>query len=223
MRPLILPGKVAEYLALVGEAHKYKIAKDLKLHPSRVNEGMKRLEKLKLVKSREIGKARTGLPMRGYSLTLEGIAAVLTHRHKLWDKIDIIAEKNRGLLPLIFGKWDFFKKLEVILELATDSLKVAFFGLSFAISFSDMKRRTNPLSDKDNKKMVYERVIWPFELILLKDLDKKMARKWKEVIASDPKLNAFVQNLIKKKEETQRRIMEEIKADKLILKGRKED
>lgn len=216
-----MPGKVAEYLALNGETHKYKISKDLKLHPSRVSEGLKRLEKLRLVKDREIGKARTGLIMRGYSLTVEGIATVLLHQPKLWEKIDIIADKSKETLPLIFGKWDYFKHTKTR-ESAIKNLKDAFWSLAFSIDFSDTTPRKRPLTEQENVKIIYDMIIWPPLLFMWEDLDKSAVLAWKSTIVADPDLNAFAQQKLAEREKAGLNRMKADKLDRILLERKKE-
>jgi hypothetical protein len=59
---------------------------------------------------------RTGLPMRTYGLTCEGLYKVLDDwdDKQLWAKIDDVAKNWGHFIPFIFNRWDFFKKFGLI-------------------------------------------------------------------------------------------------------------
>jgi hypothetical protein len=102
------------------ETTKYDLSKRLGLSYARIHEAIEGrskvgrafpgLEKRGFVKHEEIGKSRTGLAKKAYKATLKGLIYALTEEPKLWEKIDLIAQKNWELLPCIFGAWEHFKK-----------------------------------------------------------------------------------------------------------------
>jgi len=85
---------------------------------------LNRLKKKDMIKSRH---ERTGRKRKFYNLTFFGLVASLTYR-KTWQLIDEIAKAQKNMLPLLFGKWAFFKK-EHILEEVIERLKSTVFRL----------------------------------------------------------------------------------------------
>lgn len=81
---------------------------------------LSRLEKKHMVNSRQEKKGRK---RKFYELTFFGLIASLTYKWA-WQLIDEIAEAKKNMLPLVFGKWAFFKK-EHILEEIIGKLKLA--------------------------------------------------------------------------------------------------
>ncbi|RLI00110.1 hypothetical protein DRO19_00380 [Candidatus Bathyarchaeota archaeon] len=53
--------------------------------------------------------SKGGKDRKIYTLTTEGLITALILEES-WSKIDEIARKHANLLPLIFGKWEFFEK-----------------------------------------------------------------------------------------------------------------
>jgi len=154
MRPLKAPGRIVEALLDQPWLNKYQIARKLGLSYSRTHEAIARLEKNGFLVSREIGKSKAGLPVKAYALSLAGLSAALFYDPARWKKIDEIAEKNKHLLPMIFGKWDLFKKHrcdEYIVLRLKNILK------SVAVS-SD---QGEPFSNQHLAKVVQEEILAP--------------------------------------------------------------
>ena len=74
---------------------------------------LSRLEKKHMVNSRQEKKGRK---RKFYELTFFGLIACLTYKWA-WQLIDEIAEAKKNMLPLVFGKWTFFKKEKLLDEI----------------------------------------------------------------------------------------------------------
>lgn len=133
MRRLIAPDKIVRYLLEKGEANRYEMNKGIHLSYSRIHESIPKLLKSGLVEERKVGKSRAGLTVTAYKLTLEGLTVTLRYNPEKWEEIDVIADRHKTLLPLIFGKWNYFslkskfkryiiKKLKAQLEVCADAI-----------------------------------------------------------------------------------------------------
>lgn len=58
-----------------------------------------------------------------YALSIYGLEYALLSK-EAWEKIDLVVEKQKHLLPLIFGKWQFFEE-NGFKEFVADRLKIA--------------------------------------------------------------------------------------------------
>jgi hypothetical protein len=67
-----------------------------------------------LPKEKTNKKRRSGRPRKYYAPTVQGLVFALSNFPELMEEIDKIAEKNKEVMPLIFGKWQFFYKHGVI-------------------------------------------------------------------------------------------------------------
>lgn len=85
---------------------------------------LNRLEKKHMIDSRQ---EQVGRKRKFYNLTFFGLLASLTYR-KAWQWIDEIAAAQKNMLPLVFGKWAFFKK-EHVLDEVMERLKFEIFRL----------------------------------------------------------------------------------------------
>ena len=64
----------------------------------------------------ESRREHTGRRRKFYHLTFFGLLATLTYG-KAWQLIDEIAKAREEMLPLIFGKWSFFRKEHILDEI----------------------------------------------------------------------------------------------------------
>jgi hypothetical protein len=109
--------EVLEGLAKESPTNGYRIAKKTGKAYSFVFNSLKELEKHKIVFLKGKEKSRKGTMAKIYDLSLEGVLRVL-HNELLgfdadkWNRpfIRQIMEKHSSMLPLIFGKWNYFKK-----------------------------------------------------------------------------------------------------------------
>jgi len=211
MRRLISPGKVAKYLAVAGLSNKYQIAKDTGMSYPRVHESIPRLEALGLVKSLNLGRSRTKLPLMGHRLTLEGLATTMYVFSDLWAKIDTIAEANRKLLPLVFGKWKYFEEMGVKAGVI-ERLKGQFEVIGEVVRFTDSEHRIRP--EVDLEAIVNEGVIC---LMYFWVEESPASEQWKKAVVGDPDLKKLAKETTKRWEEAARRNLKAIKSSRNYL------
>lgn len=75
---------------------------------------LKALSNLERIHMIEFKREKEGRKRKLYNLTFTGLIACLRYQ-QAWQSIDKIAESKKDMLPLVFGKWRFFKE-EHILE-----------------------------------------------------------------------------------------------------------
>lgn len=74
---------------------------------------LKALSNLERIHMIEFKREKEGRKRKLYNLTFTGLIACLRYQ-QTWQSIDIIAESRKDMLPLIFGKWRFFKKEHIL-------------------------------------------------------------------------------------------------------------
>jgi len=74
---------------------------------------LKALGNLERIHMIEFKREKEGRKRKLYNLTFTGLIACLKYQ-QAWKSIDIIAESKKDMLPLIFGKWSFFKKERIL-------------------------------------------------------------------------------------------------------------
>lgn len=74
----------------------------------------------------EFHQEKKGRRRKFYKLTFDGLIGCLRHEES-WRSIDQIAEAQKTMLPLIFGKWNFFKKENILDEIIRRFKKVVRF------------------------------------------------------------------------------------------------
>lgn len=198
--------KILVFLAIKGLIEgQYKIAKRTKLSHSRVHDNLKLLQKWGLVKSKKIGQARTGLPMRSYTLTSMGLIQALDEEQP-WQKIDEVARKQKEFFPLIFGKWDHFDKA------GAKDLLISFFkkaierrGAGAPWPFSEICYGIPGIPDDVRgltELKITTETLWPPWLTSI-DSGNKLKQKiiWIKALSSDPELAQNVEGILKDAEE----------------------
>jgi len=103
---------VLRYLTRFGSTHKQGLRKYLGLGYATIHEAVGHLEEGGMIKTVKEEKWRTGLIKRTYDITLVGLISVLALNEVWWDSQEIIeiVRRRSDMLPLIFGKWDYFRK-----------------------------------------------------------------------------------------------------------------
>lgn len=84
-----------------GPKTEYQLIKELDISSGTIHRALGKLVKKGLLKAVPRGKARTGLPIKEYHLTLVGLYAGIT----LCGEVNKVVERWRSLDPLILGKW----------------------------------------------------------------------------------------------------------------------
>lgn len=114
---------ILELLTKEGPLNKYEIEKRLNIDHKTVYNIIKDLKDLGHIKVIRTEKSRVGLPIEFYDVNFLGLAALFQGEREV--DMRHIAAKYRNFLPLVFGKWDHFVKLEAE-EVAKDLLKESF-------------------------------------------------------------------------------------------------
>ena len=189
MRHPIAPDKIVRFLLEKGEANRYEMNKGIHLSYSRIHESIPKLLKSGLIEEKKVGKSRAGLTITAYRLTLEGLAVALRYNPEKWKEIDVIADGHKTLLPLIFGKWDYFslrpkfklyiiKKLRASLEVCADAITSSIDLLEFQLG-----------GFLPHGKNLGESIT---RLVLIPTLPFRPLSNWANVIGGDPELANFV-------------------------------
>ncbi len=74
---------------------------------------LSKLKKRKLIESRQ---EERGRERKYYNITFEGLVGILKYE-QAFAHIDEIAKTQKEMLPLVFGKWKFFKKQKILNEI----------------------------------------------------------------------------------------------------------
>lgn len=83
---------------------------------------LKLLEKDGLIYLKKEDDSKRGKPAKVYAITFLGLVVVLSECEDTYEKIDLMAQTHSDLLPLIFGKWQYFE-MQNIKHLVIDQLK----------------------------------------------------------------------------------------------------
>ncbi|MEM2145456.1 MAG: hypothetical protein QXV37_02135 [Candidatus Jordarchaeaceae archaeon] len=85
--------------------------KTFPVYYSTVERSLQRLERRMFIKkAKELTKSKKGPPQKLCTLTLLGLLYLLEFNKESWGYIEEIAAKHADKLPLIFGKWEHFKR-----------------------------------------------------------------------------------------------------------------
>jgi predicted transcriptional regulator len=107
--------KVLLQVAKEGPQTKYDIEKKTKVNHASVHEAIKYFVKVGDVEGKKVGVTRTGQAKIIYELTFSGIWQIV----KIIDPKDYdeVFPKLKSFLPLIFGKWSYFRSCGLLEEL----------------------------------------------------------------------------------------------------------
>jgi len=107
--------EILKDLARNEPSHKSLIRDRCSLGYATVHENVSKLLGLQLIEVVDEETWRTGLKKLTYDLTLKGLLWVFFHSSfgEISRKIDRLSRKYANLAPLVFGKWDFFRKMEL--------------------------------------------------------------------------------------------------------------
>lgn len=101
--------EVLEHIVKSGPRTEYSISKELHLSTGTLHYTLEELEKKQLLRVEFKGKARTGLTIKEYHLTVRGVAVTLGLTSTR-EEVDAAAERWGSLIPLVLGKWDYLKE-----------------------------------------------------------------------------------------------------------------
>jgi len=136
---------------------------------------------------------RTGLPMRTYGLTCEGLYEVLDdwNDRQVWAKIDDVAKNWGHFIPFVFGRWDFFKKFGLI-EIVLGALETYVIG----------KGATGIPNSRDYIKYLeedFEDFLYYVARALSNAHSRELSRKWVDALRNDDELRKVLERCYKKK------------------------
>jgi DNA-binding PadR family transcriptional regulator len=105
---------ILKFLSVNPDKTAYAVEKQLKIERHTVLDSLELLEKAGLVKITDRKKLETGLERKEYRVTPQGVVALLQgHPEYIQlskEYVRDLAEVQKPFLPLIFGKWDTFRK-----------------------------------------------------------------------------------------------------------------
>jgi hypothetical protein len=137
---------------------------------------------------------RTGLPMRTYGLTCEGLYKFLDDcfdDEEVWAKIEKIIQNWGHFIPFVSKRWDFFKKFGLI-QMAIGALR----------HYTSGKSATGIPTSKDYLKYVEE----DFDDFLYNLIEavnpaqsREMFRKWLDALRNDDELRKKVERLYERR------------------------
>jgi predicted transcriptional regulator len=200
MRKFITPScrKILAFFALEeGAKNKYEIAKKTGLSHSRVHESVRMLKNFGLVKGEETGKARTGLPIVSYSLTLKGLLEALVPQEELWEltKIKKIATNHQQLLPLVFGEWGYFSQAKVEQILANH--------LRWAMENEYREYPLGKWSPTTEEEPIMDRItfdtLFPYPIYIIHE-SKEQVNVWLNALANNSRIGRWVTKKIEERE-----------------------
>jgi len=179
--------KILETLAIKNlddRMNKHKIAEDAGLSYSRVYDGLENLRRRELVRIKKVR-----FKPRVYTITLGGLAIVLSRKPELWGKIDEIARKQAELLPSVFGRWDYFARAGV------DGFLVTPLKRNFS-SFTTPPRDVHIIgAEKSLRLNAVAEALWPEER--LKRVDDGKRKAWIGIMIDDSDLLRFMGEYLK--------------------------
>lgn len=138
-----------------GPSTQSELAKETALHYTTVHEAIKLFEEARWVRFLREELSQKNMPMKLYGPSARLLILTLFQdfcpdekRQKLWPNIDQVAQKNKAVLPLILGKWDYFTK-EKLGDLAKGRLKLTI-----------MRAYVNPIYDFISLPLSGETLVW---------------------------------------------------------------
>lgn len=164
--------KILTHITRSGDANKYEITKTLKLSYSSVYKRIKYLIRMGCIQITKTlpGTKNPDMKVHYYGLTDYGWV-VASNYDDFWKYIDDIANKNEAKLPLVFGKWAFFRK-KGKLDTIIARLQTAFF-----IAWKNQVRGPLILMEKDSKEPIKIRL----ERIKDKETRERVLRRHKRI------------------------------------------
>jgi len=193
------------FLAENGPSSPYDVARREGLNRSSVSKALERLRKdgrVLVVKRR---RAKSGVKVRIYDLSIHGLIEVLKSC-KDRDKAKLIIDNNKEKLPLIFGKWDLFRDKNVE-DIAFKILKNFTYSGWVGVPFK------SKIGTPSYEKEYAEYFQYSFYLLACDILSREEFDRWLVVIAMEEDIIRFLIDQIRKEKEVYEervRILEEI-------------
>ena len=160
-RSLTAPG-ILLYLAQNKSRSKWQIANDLHKSYGNVHASVHDMLDYRVIKIEDTkpGARNKKIDVEYYSLTFDGLMLALALQESL-DVIDKIAETQKGILPLIFGKWRFFEQNGVKPLIVERLQEVARDERSMFFALTRPEEKYNPIAVEGifrNKKLQLEKI-----------------------------------------------------------------
>jgi len=111
---------VLKYLARNQEINKYRLKDEINRAYSGISNSLKKLLNYKMVKivRTDLSERNWNIETKIYALTKLGLYNALL-LEDVWNHLDETAQVHLDKIPLVFGKWDFFKEkgvLDIVLK-----------------------------------------------------------------------------------------------------------
>jgi hypothetical protein len=198
------------FLAFRGPSSPYDIASMLNLHRSSTNKALKRLKRDGRVIVVGRRKARSGVRVEVYDISIHGLIEVLKSCKTIGDAESIIYN-HAGKLPLVFGKWSFFRENNVE-GIAFKLLKeFSYTGWSGA----PFKSR---IGTPEYEREYAEYFQWTFYLSACDTLSREEFGRWMTAIRMDNDIRGFIINQIgEEKRILQERVRELEELEKSLI------
>ncbi len=161
---------------------------------------LKLLEQAYLIKATEEKVCRDGRVRKKYVVTPQGVVALLQghpdHVEISKKYVSDLAEKQKSFLPLVFGKWDYFRQQQLedqAYKVLHDSVKNGEI-MDMVYPLASLGRDVNPFGSAwlyIIQESVLRHGIYGFMLVLAwldEDKDSPWAREWLKAIRSDKDL-----------------------------------
>ena len=115
--------EILKHIAEHGPRIEYHLYKELEYSHGTIHYVLNKLNDAGLLRVAPNGKGQTGRPVKEFHLTVYGFIKVIKYPKGL-EHIDEFAEKWGHLIPLVLGKWKYFKKMGLC-KIAEERLKEA--------------------------------------------------------------------------------------------------
>jgi DNA-binding PadR family transcriptional regulator len=191
---------ILKNLGLNPDITAYAVAKRAKIDIPTTYKTMEMLVEAGLVKVRHAGKHTTGLLKESYSVTSQGIVALLqgAPRYVQISKQDVsnIARNHTGFLPLIFGRWSYFQEKGVE-DLAYKFLLIAVENTEDEVEhLASVVRSEKPKPTPAREERVHRHDIYETMLVRSWIYESEEKEAWREVVTSRSDLVAMAENEI---------------------------
>ena len=200
--------KILLRLAQRGPMTKWQLKKKWKRYDSiaysTVHETIKTLQAVGWVKALREEESEKGLLVKIYGLTLEGILWLLSRL--AFPIIDQLAGNYKDALPLIFGKWNHFKKFKV-----DNVAKVLIVISAQKVIYPYVLMYGKP-TQIGLEEMFYLHFYDPRFFMSEVATDQEWKEKWRKAIHADVDLKELVEKICKRIEDDLTKQMENIRS-----------
>ena len=210
--------RILIFLARKGASSKWQIANELGLAYSSVHKVINRLLKAQLIQvvNKRKSERNPKIEVEYYNISATGLINLIC-LNVVWDAIDEIAEAQSEFLPLIFGKWRFFKENK-LRDVIVDRLWLAFYDITSHFRFKDLALRQiivlEKAKDKDKQELekVFESMDSFMKTVVLNEITEKVIfgypdtttiqeqQKFLSVLRKDPDLRRYITRTLEQKE-----------------------